>query len=172
MPGNADRLVAIGVIGAPHGVKGAVRVNTALENPMQLQNYKELQLENGGSLKLRSLRPDKGAMVVAEFETVSTRDAAAGLTNRTLYVPREAFPETGKDEFYHADLIGLEAFDEGGKPLGMVSMVHNFGAGDILEIGSGKDALMILFSKAFVPEVDVQKRKLIVSKTALEDRND
>lgn len=171
MPDSTGRWVVIGTIGAPHGVKGAVRVNTALEDPIQLQHYKELQLGDGRRLHLLSARSDKGAVVVAQFKGVDTRDAAQALTHQTLSVPRELLPKTNEEEFYHVDLIGLRAVNSAGETIGIVSAVYNFGAGDILEIKTNQDSLMLAFTENFVPEVNLTKGLLIVSSVAL-DKNE
>ena len=165
-------LVVIGVIGAPHGVRGAVRVNMALSEPMHLKKYDAVHLQNGTLLKLKSVRPDKGTMVVVQFEGVDTRDAAQALTLKTIAVPRDAFPEVAEDEFYHADLIGLAASDESGAPQGEVVAVHNFGAGDILEIRGEGRSFMVGFTKALVPQVSLIARSLTLSAAALLQDND
>ncbi len=165
-------LVVIGVIGAPHGVRGAVRVNTALAEPMHLKKYDVVHLQNGNILKIKTVRPDKGTMVVVQFEDVDTRDAAQALTLKTIAVAREAFPEVAEDEFYHADLIGLQARDEHGAAHGEVVAVHNFGAGDILEIRDSGRSFMVGFTKALVPQVVLATQTLTLSAAALLQDNE
>jgi 16S rRNA processing protein RimM len=93
---------------------------------------------------------------------VTTRDAAQALINTRLYIPREKLPPAGEDEFYLADLIGLEAVDANGRSLGRITMVHDYGAGTSLEIG----ALLVPFTKACVPVVDLKSGRVTVMQPA------
>ena len=102
-----------------------------------------------------------GALAV---EGVTDRDAAAKLTNLELYASREYMPEAEEDEFYYADLIGLKAIDEHDAEIGVVLTLHNFGAGDIIEIkpNAGGPSLMLPFTKKIVPSIDLEKGSLIL----------
>jgi 16S rRNA processing protein RimM len=156
----APKLIAMGVVGRPHGVRGLVHVTSFTADPADLGAY-ALQDERGRSFVLEL----RGAGIAAigertcgEISWVRDRDAAAKLTNLRLYAPREALPPAAEDEFYLADLVGMAAFDTAGAPLGTVAAVHDYGAGASLEIG----ALIVPFTRACVPEVDVAGRRLTV----------
>jgi 16S rRNA processing protein RimM len=159
--------VCLGQIGAPHGVRGEVRLRSFTAEPEAIVGYGPLQAEDGGVIEIESLRPAKDCFV-ATLAGVRDRDAAERLTNVKLYVPRERLPEIEQaDEFYHADLIGLAAFDRAGKKLGTVVAVHNFGAGDLIEVRAdeGKDegkTELIAFTETTVPRVDLQRRMIVV----------
>ena len=154
--------VVLAVIGAPHGVRGEVRVKSFAADPMSLKGYGTLFAEDGRAFAVERLRPAKD-VVVAKFRGVDDRDAAAKLTGLTLGVERSALPAAEEDEFYHADLIGLEAFNSAGAPLGTVLAVQNHGAGDILEIAlPQRPSLLVPFTKASVPDIDVAAGRLIV----------
>lgn len=164
-----DKRILVGVIGAPHGLRGEVRVKSYTDVPTAIGRYRPLRADRGGvALTVTAVRPVKDDMVVARFEGVTTREAAAALTNTRLYVDRDALPGVEDDEFYHADLIGLDAATAEGNPVGRVAAVLNFGAGDMLEIEvAGGDSLLIPFTRAFVPRVDLATGRVVVAEAAL-----
>ncbi len=157
-------LIAMGVVGRAHGVRGLVRVNSFTAAPADLATY-ALQDEHGRRFVLEWRGAGIAAIgEVAEGQTrwVRDRDAASRLTNLRLYAPREALPAPAEDEFYLADLIGMAAFDAAGTALGTVEAVHDYGAGASLEIG----ALMVPFTRACVPEVNLAGRRVTVAPPA------
>ena len=169
-PAGADvsARVLLGVVGAPHGVRGEVRVKSFTADPGAIARYGALVSEDGRrTLTIAKARPLKDDMLVARFVGVDTREAAAALTGLRLTVERTALPAAEEDEFYHADLIGLLAVAEDGRPLGRVAAVQNFGGGDLLEIAGEGEARMVPFTKAFVPHVDLDARRLTVAEAAL-----
>jgi 16S rRNA processing protein RimM len=156
--------VCVAQIGAPHGVRGEVRFRIFAEDPAALQRYGPLETEDGAQrFEIETLRPAKDAFV-ARLRGIADRTAAERLTNVRLYVPREKLPPLDDDEtFYHADLIGLMACDRQGATIGTVTAVHNFGAGDLLEIALPSGPPMLLpFSAAAVPEVDIAAGRIVV----------
>jgi 16S rRNA processing protein RimM len=160
--------VCLGQIGAPHGVRGEVRLRSFTAAPNAIANYGPLETEDGGVLEIESLRPAKDHFV-ARFSGVADRNAAARLTNMKLYVPRERLPAPAEpDEFYHADLVGLAVVDTSGQKLGTVIAVHNFGAGDLIELkpDAGDKTEFVPFDTASVPEVDVAAGRIVVALTA------
>jgi len=156
--------VCLGQIGAAHGVRGEVRLRSFTADPAAITSYGPLETEDGRVLEIEALRPAKDHFV-ATLAGVADRDAAERLTNVKLYVPRERLPEPAEpDEYYHADLIGLAVVDRSGKPLGSVVAVHNFGAGDLIELrrAEGKATEFVPFNAATVPEVDISAGRLVV----------
>ena len=152
-------LILIGVVGRPHGVRGLVRVHSYAEDPTALEDYEVLQDEQGRSWSLRWRGADDVAELCdAQGRPLADRTAAQGLVNTRLYVPRAALPETEEEEFYHADLIGMDAL-EAGQVLGRVAMVHDYGGGASLELEGG---LLVPFTRACVPEIDLAKRTLTI----------
>jgi 16S rRNA processing protein RimM len=160
----ADR-VCVAQIGAAHGVRGEVRLRSFTQDPEAVTSYGPLESEDGRQrFEIETLRPAKDHFV-ARLSGVADRDAAERLTNLRLYVPRERLPPTEDAEtFYHADLIGLAAVTDGGAPLGTVTAVHNFGAGDLIEIApvGGGEALMVPFTDTAVPAVDIAAGRIVV----------
>jgi 16S rRNA processing protein RimM len=155
--------VRVAQIGAPHGVRGEVRFRIFTEDPMAVLRYGPLESEDGRQrFEIESLRPAK-QMFVARLKGVGDRTAAERLTNLALYIARDRLPPPEDGEFYHADLIGLTAYDRQGGAVGTVSAVHNFGAGDLLEIArDGGDSVMLPFTTAAVPAVDVAAGRIVV----------
>jgi 16S rRNA processing protein RimM len=158
----ASNRIVLATIGAAHGVKGEVRVKPFTADPMALAAYSRLAAEDGQSLEIERLRPAK-AMLVVKFKGIDNRGAAERLNGMMLHTDRANLPPPAEDEFYHADLIGLEAVTEGGEPLGAVIGVHDFGAGNILEIAPSRGkSMMMPFTKAVVPIVDIAGGRLVV----------
>jgi 16S rRNA processing protein RimM len=169
-PRGRGSLVCVAQIGAPHGVRGEVRLRSFTEDPMALTRYGALEAEDGSrALELETLRPAKNALV-ARFAGVTDRETAAELRNIKLYVPRARLPEPEHETYYHGDLIGLMAVDPHGAVLGTVCAVQNFGAGDLIEIApsAGGHNVLLPFTKAFVPAVDIPGGRIVVEMLALE----
>ena len=165
---TAPRLLAA-VIGAPHGVRGEVRLKSLTDDPLAVARYGALSDEAGArGFVIEALRLVKDDMCVARFKGVADRDAAAALTHTKLYALRANLPPAEKDEFYHADLIGLAAETASGVAVGTVIGVANYGAGDLIEIAppGGGETLLLPFKAVFVPEVDVKGGRIIVAPPA------
>jgi 16S rRNA processing protein RimM len=150
--------VLLGDIGRPQGLKGEVRIRSFTAEPGAIADYGALEDETGTrAIEIESLRTDaKG--VVARIKGVATREGAEALTGTKLYVPRSRLPEQGEEEWYHSDLIGLAVVDQAEASLGTVVAIHNFGAGDLLEVrpAAGGPDVLVPFTRETVPEVDVE----------------
>jgi len=156
--------VCLGQIGAAHGVRGEVRVYSFTADPSAIASYGPLESEDGRVLEIEAMRPAKDHFV-AKISGVADRNAAELLKNVKLYVPRERLPEPDEpDEFYHADLIGLAVVDRDGQTLGTVVAVHNFGAGDLIEMNpqAGGKTELLPFDEFHVPVVNIAAGKLVV----------
>jgi 16S rRNA processing protein RimM len=172
--------ILVGVFGAPHGIRGEIRLKSYTAVPGAIGTYGRLRDASGTrSFRLEALRPIGKDMFVARVEGVADRNAAAGLKGTELFVPRDALPAPEDEEFYHADLIGLRVEDASGETLGRIVALHNFGAGDILEIapprgGVGKTTAMVAFSRGLVPVVEVASGRIVVALDpfAAEDKSD
>jgi 16S rRNA processing protein RimM len=155
--------VCVARIGAAHGVRGAVKLWTFTEAPLAVQSYGPLMTKDGArQFEIANLREAKDHLV-ATFKGVATRNDAEKLNGIELYVPREKLPATDRDEYYHADLIGLAAVNAADEPIGHVVAIHNFGAGDIIEIAPPNGATMLLpFTNAVVPTVDIAGGRVVI----------
>jgi 16S rRNA processing protein RimM len=157
------------VVGAPHGVRGAVRIKSFTDEPEAVAGYGALEDESGAKrFTLRVIGTVKGdGMVIAAVSGIADRDQAEALRGLRLYAPRAALPPPGDDEFYHADLIGLAAMLEDGERLGKVVAVHDFGAGDMLEIARAKgQPVLVPFTRAAVPVVDIAGGRVVIDPPA------
>jgi 16S rRNA processing protein RimM len=155
--------ICLARIGTAHGVRGAVKLWTFTADPLAVKAYGPLSTRDGTrQFEVSTVREAKDHLV-ATLKGVTTREEAERLNGVELYVPRERLPATENDEYYHADLIGLAAVTTAGMTLGRVMAVHNFGAGDIIEIAPPQGATMLLpFSNAVVPTVDLAGGQVVI----------
>jgi 16S rRNA processing protein RimM len=160
---DAAKQVCIGIVTGPHGVQGAVRIKSFAEAPEDIARYGPLADETGARrFELRLIGAGKG-VVIARLSGVEDRNRAEALRGLRLYLPRSALPQTEAEEYYHADLIGLEAVLGDGTPVGQVRAIHDFGAGDTLELARlGAPPLMVPFTRAVVPSVDLAAGRLVL----------
>lgn len=159
--------IQLAVIGAAHGIKGEVRVKSFTGDPLALGDYGPLYAEDGRAFRIVDIRMQKD-MAIVRFKGVGDRTAAEALTGTALFVDRAMLPDDLDDEeFYHADLVGLDAVDPQGQPMGKVISVQNFGGGDILEIArNNRSTVLVPFTLAAVPTVDISARRLVVDPVA------
>ena len=156
--------VLIAQVGAAHGVRGEVRLKAFTADPLSVTRYGPLETEDGKRrFEIEAVRPAK-EVLVARFKGVADRNAAEALKNLRLYVAREKLPPPEDDEFYIADLIGLRVETAAGASFGNVKAVHNFGAGDLIEIepADGGATIMLPFNEATVPTVDIAQQKIVI----------
>ncbi len=163
MPAPEKRQICVARIGAAHGVRGAVKLWTFTEDPLAVLHYGPLTTKDGARrFEVTHAREAKDHLV-ATLQGVATRDDAEKLNGIELYIPRDKLPATDDDEYYHADLIGLSAVTTGGETIGRVSAIHNFGAGDVIEIAPVQGATMLLpFTNAVVPTVDIAGGRVVI----------
>ncbi|UUX48030.1 ribosome maturation factor RimM [Nisaea acidiphila] len=159
--------VTLGVIVGVHGVRGLVRVKSFTEDPDDIAAYGPLKDDAGKSYKLEVTGRAKGVLLV-RIAGVGDRNAAEALKGTELLIDRDRLPEADEDEFYHADLIGLQADQVAGGTLGTVAAVQNFGAGDLLEIRlpDSRKTVLVPFDESTVPEIDLEGGRLLVDPPA------
>ena len=151
------------------GLKGEVKIKLFTAAPDALPRYGALQTADGRKLVITAYRPGKQGEAVIAFEGVRSREAAEALRGTQLFVDRALLPEPDEDEFYHADLIGLEARDTEGRVLGKVAALHNFGASDVIELtratseGRGGDSVHLAFTRETVPQIDIAGGYIVVA---------
>ena len=161
--GAASKRVCVGAVAGAHGVRGAVRIKSFTATPEDVARYGPLEDESGQRrLSLRLIGSGKGVLI-GHLSGIIDRNQAEALRGLRLYLPRAALPPTEEDEYYHADLIGLDAVLTDGTPVGEVRAIHDFGAGDTLEIARPEGPpVMVPFTRAVVPSVDLAAGRLIV----------
>jgi 16S rRNA processing protein RimM len=158
----ADKRICVARIGAAHGTTGEVRLWPFTADPKAVASYGVLTTADGRAIEIASLRPGKG-FLIARIAGVADRNGAERLCNLDLFIPRDRLPPPAADEYYHADLIGLAAHDRDGKPLGTVIAVHNFGAGDLLEISPARgETLLLPFTAEVAPEIDIAGGRIVL----------
>lgn len=162
-PVSPPAQICVARIGAPHGVRGAVKLWTFTEDPLAVKDYGPLLTKDGTrQFEVTQMHAAKGH-VVATLKGVASREDAERLNGVELYVARDKLPQTDDDEYYHVDLIGLAAVNARDEPVGRVIAIHNFGAGDIIEIAPPAGATMLLpFSNAVVPTVDLGGGRVVI----------
>lgn len=160
--------VCVGVIAGVHGVRGLVKVKPFTADPEGVTAYGPVTDDRDRPVRLDLQSMLKGQWL-ARIDGIGDRTAAQALTGTRLYVDRSRLPEPEEEEYYHADLLGLMAVTPDGKALGRVGAVHDFGAGDVLEIvpdaavaEAGADTMLVPFTRAAVPSVDVAAGRVVV----------
>jgi len=161
-PLPSDTLILVARVAGAFGVKGEVRLTAYTADPLSLLAYRELKRESGAAgLTLTSGRAAKGG-IVARAREVETREQAEALRGLRLFIPRDLLPEPEEDEFYLADLIGLSVVTPEGEALGVVRSVHDFGAGDLLEIQpAAGPSWWLPFTREAVPQVRLAEREIV-----------
>ena len=160
-----DRLILMGVFGAPQGVRGLTRVKSLTREPKAIGAYGPLTDRTRARVFVfDSLRLIRDNMLVARVAGVCTRVAAAALTGAEIFARRDQLPPPSEDEFYYDDLVGLDAFDAAGRRLGAIASVSNYGAGDILEIApeGGGETLLLPFTKGIAPTIDFDAGRIVI----------
>lgn len=163
--------VCLAEILAPHGIRGAVRLKSFTKDPASLFDYSELFDSQGVPFKIKYFATKQNGVFVVTIKGVTTCNAAELLRGIKLYVKRSVLPTPSEDEFYYTDMIGLPVVTINGEPIGIVSIVQNFGAGDLLEIKSAAGKIYTIpFTKEAVPQIDLKKREITIdSQFLLED---
>ena len=160
------------VIGA-QGLKGEVKAKVFTAAPDALQRYGAVHAKDGRSFKITAFRPTKPGEAVIAFAGVTDRNAAEALKGTELFVTRDALPRTEAEEFYHADLIGLEAQDREGRVIGKVAAIHNYGAGDVIEIARPDgDSVLLAFTRETVPLIEIAAGHIVVAVPEDDEDND
>ena len=153
--------ICVGAIAGAFGVRGEVRLKSFCAVADDIATYGELFSEDGRRrFAVKLTRPVNGGLG-ARLSGIETKEQADALKGATLWADRAALPSLPDDEFYHTDLIGLEVMDTGGASLGRVRAIYDHGAGDILEVYGTSGILLIPFTRAAVPTVDLAARRIV-----------
>jgi 16S rRNA processing protein RimM len=161
--GQHPQRVCVGVITGPQGVQGAVRIKSFTEVPGAIAHYGPVEDETGRRrFELRLVGAGKG-VVIARVSGVDDRNEAETLRGLRLYLPRSVLPHPEPEEYYHADLIGLEAVLGDGTRVGRVRAIYDFGAGDTLElVRDGAPPVLVPFTRTVVPIVAPAEGRLVL----------
>jgi 16S rRNA processing protein RimM len=159
----SDTRIIVGAIAGSFGVHGDVRLKSFCADPAAIADYSPLYTEDGNrSFEITLERSIKNGFVV-RLSGVDTKEDADALKGVTLFADRDQLPSLPDDEYYYADLVGLEVYDTGGTKLGVVRLVVDHGAGDLLEVHAPtmKAPALLPFTKAAVPTVDLATNRII-----------
>ena len=168
----ARDILLAAIIGA-QGLQGAVKVKLFTETPDSLSRYGVLKDKHGKRFEVTAIRSSKDGEAVISFAGIANRDAAEALKGTELFIARDQLPATGEEEFYHADLIGLEAQDSEGRSLGKVAAIHNYGASDVMEIARPDgDSVLLAFTRETVPVIDIAGGRVVVAVPEDDEGND
>lgn len=158
---QSDDRICVGAIAGAFGVRGEVRLKSFTTEPDDIASYGPLTSEDGKrDFTIKLTRPVTGGLG-ARLSGVETREEAEALKGVTLWADRSALPGLPDDEFYHADLIGLQVFDAGGVAIGHVRAIYDHGAGDILEVASAEGLVLLPFTREVIPTVDIAAGRII-----------
>ena len=152
----------MGVVGKPHGVRGLLRVHSFTADPVDLVRYNPLLDDRGRAWTIAWKGDGVAELRDADGNPVADRIAAEKLVNVRLHAARDSLPATDQDDFYIADLIGLMAIAADGSELGRIAEVHDYGAGTSLEIATETAPLLVPFTRACVPAVDIVAGRVTV----------
>lgn len=162
-----ERRVCLAAVAGAQGVRGLVKLKTFTERPEDALAYGALQDEPGERIFRMTAKGRSKGLLVAAIEGVADRDAAAALRGTRLYVDRAVLPPTEEEEYYHADLLGLEVRNREGLTLGRVRAIYDFGAGDVIEVRGEDGRISVLpFTRQVVPEVDLAGGRLVADPPA------
>ncbi len=170
--------ICLGAFAGAHGVRGEAKVKCFTEDPSNIAAYGPVETEDGKHrFTLAVIRSLKADFVLVRAPEIQSREAAEALKGVRFYVTRDKLPPPDEDEFYLNDLVGLDAVDEEGAPLGAVNAVYNFGAGDVIElmgVPGLKGMRLVRFTRENVPGVDLTGGKITVLRAAvaIEDEPD
>ena len=159
-----SKKILVGRIGAAHGLRGQVRINSFTDNPLSIADYSPL-LTNRDDLTLTITKSRLAKnVVVAKLAGIDERTSAEALNGVELFTRRAKLPHTDNEQdFLHVDLIGLEARLDTGEVLGKVVTIANFGAGDLLEIRKpAGETLLFPFTRAVVPEINLKEGFMLI----------
>jgi 16S rRNA processing protein RimM len=160
---SAKDVFLAAIIGA-QGLKGEVKAKIFTTDPKALARYGVLHDASGRLFEITAFRPAREGEAVIAFQGIATREAAEALKGTELFIERAALPATDEEEFYHADLIGLEAQDTEGRVIGKVAAIHNYGASDVIEITRPDgDNVLLAFTRETVPTIEIALGRIVVA---------
>ncbi|MCY4462357.1 MAG: ribosome maturation factor RimM [Albidovulum sp.] len=161
---TSESRVLLGEIVGAVGIRGQVSIRSYCESPESISNYGLLSTECGSSISLECVRTTSKRHLVANVSGVSSRQQAEGLRGALLFAEKENLPDLDEDEYYIADLQGLQALDERGSPIGRIVGAHNFGAGDVIDIAlaDSGESILVPFNRDIFVSVEIAGGRVVV----------
>lgn len=159
----ADSRICVGVIVGVHGLRGLLRVKSFTAEPTDIAAYGPLGDATGARQYTLKVTGSAKGVLLARIDGIDDRNSAEALKGMELFIARAALPQTEEDEFYHTDLIGLQAVVADGSVYGTVRALHEFGAGDMIEIALDAGGVSVLpFTRAVIPEINLDNGRITV----------
>jgi 16S rRNA processing protein RimM len=157
-----NNLICIAKITKPHGIRGQAKLMSYAEKPEDVFNYPVLYDEKLNEYQIR-LNSQSQNMFVITFNNNKSRNLVEEIAGTKLYITREMLPSSNENEYYHADLVGLQVLDTDKNVKGKILEIHNFGAGDIIEmvIPDAKSTIFLPFEEEFIIEINLEQKFLI-----------
>lgn len=163
---NCDDLICVGVIYHPHGLKGEVKIKTFTQQPTDVLSYTALFDKSGQSLKITSGRPFKDNIIIAKFAHLTDRNKSEAVKGQEIYIQRSQLDDQllNPDEVFYQDLVGLKVINQDNYSCGKIIGVHNYGAGDLLEIKLFEkgEEIFVPFSHPDVSAIDTAAQTIII----------
>lgn len=162
---QTKKLVKIGIIVAAHGIRGAVKIKSFTANAGDILNYGALYTRDQEHEYKPKILSESGSVVIAKFPDINTRNQAEKMIKTELYIEKDRLPEPEEGEYYYTDLIGMTVLTTNNEPYGRIITVHNFGAGDIVEIELDATAgkIMHSFKNSIFPTIDITNKTAIIA---------
>ncbi len=160
-----DEVLQVGIITTTHGVRGEVKVYPTTDDANRFKKLKEVILDTGREKSTREIQGVKffEQMVILKLKGIDTLEEAAKYRQAGLYVTRDNAVKLNRDEYFIADLIGLEVCDVSGDSLGRLEDVMTTGANDVyvIRMGDGRELLLPAIKQCIL-DVDMEQRRMKV----------
>jgi 16S rRNA processing protein RimM len=163
-PDSSPHLIKLGVIIAAHGIQGLLKIKSFTNNPADLNKYGELYNYDQSQKFRIKITSCQNTTLLARINNIQDRSTAEKLIGTELYIKKDALPNLSENEYYHCDLIGMKVYDQDDQFYGQVIAVHNFGAGDIIEIqfNNSNKKVMYSFKHDIFPSIDLTHKIIII----------
>ncbi|MEE2745718.1 MAG: ribosome maturation factor RimM [Pseudomonadota bacterium] len=159
-----ENRICVGVVTGPHGLNGAVKIKSYMVSKEDIAAFGPVTDKTGKSTYNVQLKSSNNRNLIAELSGVEDRDASESIVGTELYLPRNVLPKLADNEFYYSDLLGLTVTDTEGQLIGKISLIDNYGAGEVMEVNLKEGGTrMFRMSREVVPEINLRKGQVIIN---------
>lgn len=154
-----EKRFQVGILSSTHGIRGEVKVFPTTDDARRFRQLKEVILDTGSQERVLQIERVKffKQFVILKFQGIDSINEIEAYRGCSLYVTRQNAVELKKDEYFIADLIGLDVLDEAGKKIGVLEEVMRTGANDVYQIRmTDQRELLLPAIRQCVLDVDVQ----------------
>ena len=156
-----DDIIVMGKIVSTHGVRGSFKIVIYSQCERDFFSYKNhFEIEK----KFIDIKKKfkKENVLICESSTVKNKEEALDLVGKFITINQKHLKKNTSEDYFHKDLLGCKVFDKYGKNLGKIKAIHNFGAGDLLELDSGYP-FMIRFADIKKSDINLKKKIIIIN---------